>query len=428
MTTHDRVLELAAGAIDFELTAPERRTLDDHLSGCNSCRRHVDALGADARAIADHRAVTLSPATSSAILARVIITRRTASPVRLVAIAALLALLTLAAAAVGGAVLQWLQDDRLTVVVPSPPVLEGVPPTPSPAPATGQILFEDGGAIFTIDLASGAVTRLADGAGPSWSPNGSLIAFTRSAPDPQTFDPKIWVMDPDGGNQTQLGDGWGPAWSPDGLRIAFSRSPIDLGDLFVMNADGSGILALEGGSDFDWSPDGARIATVTGSATAELGMVEADGSRRTRLAAGQYPDWSPDGTRVAFVSWSPNPSIDLVDPSTGDVSTIAAGVGEAIGVAWSPDGSRIAFTSLDTGDLFVVPMTGGDPVRVVDGVDTANAPAWSKDGAWIVFTMEANGAEPPAPDIWLVRSDGSGAHFLTETGSARGPAWRPTAP
>ena len=422
MTTHDRVLELAAGAIDFELTAPERRTLDDHLFGCNSCRRHVDALGADARAIADHRAVTLSPATSSAILARVIITRRTASLVRLVAIAALLVLLTLAAAAVVGAVLQRLQEDRLTVVMPSPPVL--VSPTPSPAAATGQILFEDGGAIFAIDLPSGVVTRLADGETSSWSPDGLQIAFTRNAPDPQTFDPKLWVMDANGGNQTQLGDGRNPVWSPDGRRIAFSRSPIDLGDLFVMNADASGILALEGGSDFDWSPDGARIATVTGNATAELGMVEADGTGRTRLAAGRYPDWSPDGTRIAFVG-GPNGSIDLVDPSTGDVSTIAADVGAAMGVAWSPDGSRIAFSSLDSGDLLVVPMTGSDPVRVVDGLDTANAPAWSEDGTWIVFTMEATGAEAPRSDLWLVRSDGSGAHPLTASGSARGPAWRP---
>jgi hypothetical protein len=124
METHDRWLELAATGIDFELTAPERDALAEHLSGCKRCGAQIEALRADARRIAVPWQVQLSPATSSAILARVL--RRPAQPtaLRMVALAALLALLALGAAAVGAALIQSWDESRRTVVTPSPTPLE----------------------------------------------------------------------------------------------------------------------------------------------------------------------------------------------------------------------------------------------------------------------------------------------------------------
>ena len=60
---------------------------------------------------------------------------------------------------------------------------------------------------------------------PVWSPDGSLIAWARSAPG-EDYD--IWVMHADGTHQTRLTtdvgfDGY-PSWSPDGTKIAFTRS------------------------------------------------------------------------------------------------------------------------------------------------------------------------------------------------------------
>jgi Tol biopolymer transport system component len=77
-------------------------------------------------------------------------------------------------------------------------------------------------------------------------------------------------MDPDGTNQTVLTnspeDNFAPTWSPDGSKIAFSRV---LGEgarrqIYVMDADGRNETPVTDDSSFAsepaWSPDGTKIA------------------------------------------------------------------------------------------------------------------------------------------------------------------------
>jgi Tol biopolymer transport system component len=83
-----------------------------------------------------------------------------------------------------------------------------------------------------------------------WSPNGKWIAYASG----QLNSEGIWVMHADGSKPTQLtgckaGDptpcisDYAPTWSPDGTRIAFLRDYSTSGQtdrpVFVMNADGS---------------------------------------------------------------------------------------------------------------------------------------------------------------------------------------------
>jgi Tol biopolymer transport system component len=129
---------------------------------------------------------------------------------------------------------------------------------------------------------------------PDWSPDGSAIAFERPGCDEKGGQNCIFKIAPDGSNLTNLtpeefppacpdvnpgvgprGNSSNPSWSPDGTRIAFTGtayhcqagSPIAGGDIWVMNADGSGKTDLtpdanDGTYDEQpsWSPDGTQIA------------------------------------------------------------------------------------------------------------------------------------------------------------------------
>ena len=96
-------------------------------------------------------------------------------------------------------------------------------------------------------------STLADDDSPSWSPDGSRIAFVREAP-PEPGNEKdndIYVIDARAGaTPKQLTDfvgpdGGRPAWSPDGKWIAFTRgdeprfSAYHLNKLTVVPSDGS---------------------------------------------------------------------------------------------------------------------------------------------------------------------------------------------
>jgi hypothetical protein len=124
MTSHDEYLELAAAAVDFELSPAERAALDGHLVDCVACRRRIVGLESDQREIRHLTAYELDPATTARIRGHVLSRQRPQrSAMRLLAIAAVLAVLAVASIAIGSALLRRDRTD-LTVVQPSLPPLE----------------------------------------------------------------------------------------------------------------------------------------------------------------------------------------------------------------------------------------------------------------------------------------------------------------
>jgi Tol biopolymer transport system component len=180
---------------------------------------------------------------------------------------------------------------------------------------------------------------------PAWSPDGTKLAFRSENDGP--FGPfgRIYVISVDGTGLHQLSPDTpdytfddGPTWSPDGSRIAFSRN----GTLEVINADGSGLTALGVGGGYPaWSPDGTRIAFQTEDQAADIYISNADGSNLVQVTTGpgedQTPRWSPDGTRLVF-GRAENGLIQLylinVD-GTGEVKLSATADNEGW-PSWSP--------------------------------------------------------------------------------------------
>ena len=134
MTLHDQILELAAAAIDFPLTPPERRRIDAHLADCAACARRIGALSRDARMVASLVVPVLPERRQAEILDALLRPPSRVSPLRLVAIAALLALALVSSLIVGSELVRRTQDDLSMVLLPSnePVATDGRGATPSP--------------------------------------------------------------------------------------------------------------------------------------------------------------------------------------------------------------------------------------------------------------------------------------------------------
>jgi Tol biopolymer transport system component len=186
---------------------------------------------------------------------------------------------------------------------------------------------------------------------PAWSPGGNWLAFVAPGENPGSSFPEIYRVDAGGTRMINLTrndelDEREPAWSPDGTKIAFAGAGHEVNgvQVFVMNADGSeprNLTRSQPGSNHQpvWSPTGDEIAFVSDrDGNNEIYTMDADGTNVTRVtthsASDVAPAWSPDGTMIVFQSSRVSPDELYV--------TSSSGIGLSTRLTTRPDGGAVS--------------------------------------------------------------------------------------
>ncbi len=316
-------------------------------------------------------------------------------------------------------------------VVPS---LGGIP-TPLVRPDSA------GGARFS----SGRLTSGQGANSPTWSPDGSAIAYG--------VDGSLYTRSLAGGEATKLVDYstistdfpagiHSPSWSPDGSRIAYVAgaftylfSPNNFGNIrissvWVVPVAGGEPVRVTGGQALvqspTWTPDGESLLFVSnrdgkrdihrvrvGKSGAPIGEPE----RLTTDLDAHTITLSQDGQTLAYSAFTFRSNVwSVAIPTGGPVSVSTAQpvtnenqVIESVGV--SRDGRWLAFDSNRSGnqDIFKMPAGGEEVQQLTTHASNDFGPAWSPDGSEIAFYSLRNGPR----DIYVMSADGGTRQRVT---------------
>ncbi len=211
--------------------------------------------------------------------------------------------------------------------------------------------------------------------GPTFSPDGSQVAFAWDGGKPDKTSPYDLYVKVIGSERmeqlTHHPAAWIiPAWSPDGRDIAFARMGPGMTGIFVISALGGPERKLADARytyspllSLSWSPDGQLLAFGTDDGIREVSISDGD-VRSFGDIPGCHPTgtpaFSPDGQWIAFSCYL-DLSYDLeVMPARGGTARKLTRVYDApLPIAWSADSTRILYT--ESYRLLAMSREGGRP-------------------------------------------------------------------
>jgi Tol biopolymer transport system component len=237
----------------------------------------------------------------------------------------------------------------------------------------GIVFVREGSGLFVVDVDGRGLRRLTRGnqdEHPTWSPDGSRIAFVRSyqhtAMKQQSAEQRVFVINAGGGTARPLlrtpTDVGQPTWTPDGksLIIAAGGPPAGIYEVDARDGRVQRELYIRFDGDADsaslaLSPDGRTLAYLDyrpappdcQSLACEVVAIYLarvpNGTRHRLPSIGDYisdapPTWSPDGRQIAFAvdpSRLNGASLALEPIAGGAVKLLATGSTLVTGtIAW----------------------------------------------------------------------------------------------
>jgi TolB protein len=259
---------------------------------------------------------------------------------------------------------------------------------PNWMPDGKQLLFNEGGSLYTIPVTGGTTKKLNTGIADrnnndhGISFDGKMLAISHHITGLPGGGSTVYILPLKGGEPkqiTQKTPSYWHGWNPNGKEVAFvgQRDGKNY-DIYKISVNGGEEIKLTSnvGSHADgpeYSPDGKYIyynANPTG--TMQIWRMKPDGASKEQITFDEYNDWfphiSPDGKWIAFISFPPD-----INPND------------------HPSYKRVM--------LRLMPYAGGAPKVIAylyGGQGTINVPSWSPDSKFIAFVSNSEKKEVAA--------------------------------
>ncbi len=225
---------------------------------------------------------------------------------------------------------------------------------------------------------------------PSWSPDGSEIAFTSYRDHQQG----LYILDTANGKVRQIiamdGLNYGADWHPEGKELLVALSRGGNPEIYRITPAGKVIKRLTVSKAIEispsWSPGGRDLVfTSDRTGTPQLYIIDSDGAGRRRLTfEGRYNDsavWSPGGDKIAYATREGNFTQIVVMRSTGEDRRVVTDKRwrNCEDPSWAPDGRHLVFASDRSGvfKLYVYDDEEGSFRQLTFGDEPDISPAWS---------------------------------------------------
>jgi Tol biopolymer transport system component/DNA-binding winged helix-turn-helix (wHTH) protein len=211
---------------------------------------------------------------------------------------------------------------------------------------------------------------------PRWSPDGKRIAFFDVAPGKPW---RIYLISSDGGVPEPLlnesRNEMDPTWSPNGTSVAFSYSPLfdrttpDKLGIFIINVNNRSVQKVPGSDGLwapHWSPDGRYLVTRS-TDMLTLMLYDFKSQAWSRIVENTYVgnmNWSSDGRYLYYLRRGSDPAIVRIRLLDGAIEQVAdlkgvrqTGFRSGFWMGLTPDDSPLVLRDIGTEEIYSLDLS-----------------------------------------------------------------------